>query len=809
MERRSGSAPLLAWTERISAYALAPWLALVLALVTLASTVPALAHPGLHPFPKPTLRLDALGLGLGILAAHALWPGRHRWPWGAALLGVLAVALGIDSSWNIFTPAGQCSWSGLALTLVAAGSCATRPGPAAGSALSGGTVLAALALVGGLYARLDGNVQWADTSSLLVALGLVLLAPRLLSGMVATPKESLYDRSDSGGQLARRLLPAAGVLPVLLGAAVLSGYQAGIYNATLAFTLFAVLTAGIFLGLGLVLAAELSRLDAARCEAHRTLSEVNGALDLRVQRRTEALEQLNNRLRHEVDERRLAQERLAALLASAPDAILVLDPKLQIQLANDQAGRLFGPSRPSLLGTIGADLLDPGERSLFEQECAQALAQPGVPSKLLEFSMQRHSHGSFPAGVTARAVEVGQQRLLFLSIRDISWRKRAERSVRMNEARFRAVTDTAKDAILITDAEGRLEYLNPAAEALFGRTAEAIRGRSLGILLPLRYRERYLHEFERIQAHKGSRMLDRTLEIHGLRADDQEIPIELSLSSWTVEGELHFTCIARDIGARREAENDIRQLSRRLGRRAHDLEALNRELEAFSYSVSHDLRAPLRALDGFSRALLEDCGDRLGPEPTRHLHRIRASAQRMGSLIDDLILLARITRLELQPETVDLTALSRRIFDEMRMTEPERDVAFTAPETLNAQGDPRLLRIVLEHLLGNAWKFTRWAANPQVTLSHLDTGGEQVFLVRDNGDGFDMAHADKLFRPFQRLHENHSFPGNGIGLAMVQRIIQKHGGRIWAHGAPGKGASFYFTLGAREDNGRNKDDPAS
>ncbi|HET9122135.1 MAG TPA: ATP-binding protein, partial [Acidiferrobacteraceae bacterium] len=406
------------------------------------------------------------------------------------------------------------------------------------------------------------------------------------------------------------------------------------------------------------------------------------------------------------------------------------------------------------------------------------------------------------------AVRIGQQRVLFLSIRDIGWRKRAERSIRISEARFRAVTDTAKDAILITDAEGRLEYLNPAAEALFGHPCETVRGRSLGLLLPLRYRERYLHEFERINAHKGSRMLDRTLEIAGLRADDQEIPIELSLSGWSVENELHFTFVARDITARREAQNDIRQLNRRLGRRAHDLEALNHELEAFSYSVSHDLRAPLRSLDGFSQALLEECGDRLGPESTRHLHRIRAAAQKMGSLIDDLILLARITRLELRRETVDVSVLARRIFDEIAASEPERTVDLTTPETLPAEGDPRLLRMVFEHLLGNAWKFTRWASRPQVTLGHMDTGGEQVFFVRDNGDGFDMAYVDKLFRPFQRLHENHSFPGNGIGLAMVQRIIQKHGGRIWAHGSPGQGASFYFTLGAREDDGRDKDDSA-
>ena len=225
-----------------------------------------------------------------------------------------------------------------------------------------------------------------------------------------------------------------------------------------------------------------------------------------------------------------------------------------------------------------------------------------------------------------------------------------------------------------------------------------------------------------------------------------------------------------------------------------ELERKNRELEAFSYSVSHDLRAPLRAIDGFSRILVEHCGDAIDAKGRDYLSRIRTSATRMGELIDDLLELSRVGRAEIRREAVNLSALTRDVADILN-SRAERPVDVHIGDHIMADADPRLVRIVLENLLANCWKFTARTARPEVRFEQLAHGAETVFAVRDNGAGFDNAHAGKLFRAFQRLHSESEYAGTGIGLATVQRILERHGGRIWAEGAVGTGAAFYFTLG--------------
>jgi signal transduction histidine kinase/predicted enzyme related to lactoylglutathione lyase/FixJ family two-component response regulator len=235
------------------------------------------------------------------------------------------------------------------------------------------------------------------------------------------------------------------------------------------------------------------------------------------------------------------------------------------------------------------------------------------------------------------------------------------------------------------------------------------------------------------------------------------------------------------------------ELEQRVTQRTRQLEAANQELEAFSYSVSHDLRAPLRHLDGFSQMLLEQSGDLLGSDGLDYLNRMRRASQRMGQLIDDLLRLSRISRTEMLRETVDLTAMARDIIEDLQAGAPERQVTVVIEEELSAHGDLRLLRVLLENLLSNAWKYS--TRTPRARISVGSTGqAPDTYYIRDNGAGFDMAHADRLFSPFQRLHTETEFPGNGIGLATVQRIIHKHGGRIWPEAAPGEGATFFFTL---------------
>jgi PAS domain S-box-containing protein len=361
---------------------------------------------------------------------------------------------------------------------------------------------------------------------------------------------------------------------------------------------------------------------------------------------------------------------------------------------------------------------------------------------------------------------------------------------------FRALLDHAPDGIVAIERSGRIVLANRQAHELFGYPPGTLVGASIEMLLPETQRGIHQAHREQYMAAPRTRAMGAGLDLTGLRRDGTEFAVEISLSPIQSGPTLLVMAAVRDITDRKAAEAQIKRLNEDLNRRVAELAAVNRELEAFSYSVSHDLRAPLRALDGFSQALVEDAGDQLSPDAQDHVRRIRAAATRMGRLIDDLLELARLTRREMRWEPVDLTALARTVAERLRRSEPDRAVDFSIAGDLRVTGDSHLLQVAVQNLLGNAWKFTGKQGYARIEFGADTRDGTTVYQVRDNGVGFDMAYADKLFGAFQRLHAADEFAGTGIGLATVQRVITRHGGRVWASAEAGKGATFFFTLGA-------------
>ncbi|MGD9613554.1 MAG: ATP-binding protein [Kiritimatiellia bacterium] len=382
--------------------------------------------------------------------------------------------------------------------------------------------------------------------------------------------------------------------------------------------------------------------------------------------------------------------------------------------------------------------------------------------------------------------------------------RQSRESAAQNAEQVRLLLDSTAEGIFGLDTQGRCTFVNAAAlrmlgyddaSGLIGRNPHAVfhHHRANGEPYPPEQCPFLAACVTGRPAHEASEVF--------WRADGTPLPVEYWAHPVEHAGRKEGAVVTFvDSTERRLWEEAIRHasetLEQRVKERTTQLEAVNKELEAFSYSVSHDLRAPLRAIDGFSQAVIEDYNDKLDDTGRDYLNRVRAASQRMSGLIDDMLQLSRLTRGDMVLEDVDLSAMAREIADELAAAEPARRVEFVIAPGLHARGDARLLRAVMQNLLDNAWKYTSKHSTARIEFgSETLKDGRTAYFVRDDGAGFDMTYAGKLFQPFQRLHAITEFPGNGIGLATIQRIIRRHGGEVWAEGAPERGAVFRFTLG--------------
>jgi PAS domain S-box-containing protein len=487
----------------------------------------------------------------------------------------------------------------------------------------------------------------------------------------------------------------------------------------------------------------------------------------------------------DIHERKQIEDELrrqAVLLNLAHDAIMVSDLQYRIVFWSRGAEETYGWNAKEAVGRMAPELLHTDfpvplpelraavyQHGEWEGELKHVTRDGRTIIVASRWSLQRDHHGT-PSNI----LEIN---------RDITERKRLEEELRARQAYTRSLIESSLDPLVTIAPDGRITDVNQATEEVTGVDREQLVGSDFCEYFtePEKARAGYQQVFAE------GLVQDYPLAVRHRSGRTTHVLYNASVfrnQAGQVEG---VFAAARDVTERKRLEDNLRQ-------RTLELENSVAELEAFSYSVSHDLRAPLRSIDGFSQILLEDYRDKVDAEGQDSLRRIRVASQNMGQLIDALLQLSRVMRAELSREPVDLSILALSTAAVVQKSEASRRVSFHVASGLQALGDRRLLAVLLQNLLQNAWKFTARTPDPLIEFGSTQKEGKTAYYVRDNGIGFDMTYVNKLFTPFQRLHAKEQFEGTGIGLATVQRIIKRHGGRVWAEGAVGKGATFYFSL---------------
>lgn len=523
-----------------------------------------------------------------------------------------------------------------------------------------------------------------------------------------------------------------------------------------------------------------------------------------LQKRNEELAETEEELRQQIDEYHKSQaelyetnQTLMTLFQASPLAIVALDLHGRVTLWNQAAEWLFGWKAVEVTGRPCP--LIPS----FDTEAWQRFFENTIQREVLnniEVRRQKKDGALIDISMSTAPVRdaSGEIAGIIVLMADITERRETEKALRKSHQLYGELVNSIDGVVWEMDvATFCFTFVSERAVQILGYPVEQW-------LDDPAFWQDHVHPDDRAWALEycmgaTREMKDHEFEYRFIAAEGNTVWLRDIVIVVVENGQpVKLRGVMLDITERKMAEEEIRKLNAELEQRVRErtaqLESANKELESFSYSVSHDLRAPLRHIDGFSRVLLEDYREKIDGEGKDYLFRLRNASQRMSQLIDDLLKLSKVTRSELNRQQVNLSRMAQVTVLELKQTQPERQVSVKIAEDVTANGDARLLRVLMENLLANAWKYTGKQESSLIEFGTAEVAGETTYFIRDNGVGFDMAYADKLFAAFQRLHRSDEFEGTGVGLATVQRIINRHGGRIWAESAVGAGATFYFTL---------------
>jgi len=507
--------------------------------------------------------------------------------------------------------------------------------------------------------------------------------------------------------------------------------------------------------------------------------------------------------RKQVDEKlRQSEQRLRLMIENVKDyAIFMLDPAGRVVSWNAGAERIAGYSAEEIVGKHLSMFYT--EEKNHERISDQELSEAGAKGRFENQGWRvRKDKSRFWADVNITAIRNAQGEVLgFVKvIRDVSERRKAEDALLQRQEMFEGLFENSPDAVILVNQAGRIVRVNAQIDALFGYARGELEGQIVETLMPERYRAHHGGELTGYFTAPRTRAMGAGLELFARRKDGSEFPVDIMLSPLKTDEGNHALAVIRDITSRKQAAENIQKLNAALKERADLLEVANKELESFSYSVSHDLRAPLRHIHGFVEMLQKSPALEKDASAHRHMEVISKAARQMGLLIDELLAFSRTGRAEINPVKIKMREMVDQVIHDFEMDCKDRVITWDIKGLSSVHGDSTLMRLVWSNLLGNAIKYTRPRAEAKIEIGELtgadnkSDGREFIYYVSDNGVGFDMRYASKLFGVFQRLHRAEEFEGTGIGLANVQRIVHRHGGRVWAEGKVDEGATFFFSL---------------